>query len=318
MNLEMLIELVRERKCLYDMSEKNYSDHQLKENLWREIASTLKEPVENCKKSWTNLRDAFRRAAKKSVTKSGQKSKNIKKWKYEDEMSFLRPHMKERDSISNIESMVTDDDDSDDNEDQCEESDNLNSSSEDTHEVQSIQSPNSLTSTPQPFRKPVSKNSSVSKKKIKLSDNYPESASKTLMQYIIQQKENETKSKEDEKNLDVNDKFFSSMCSMVKQFSSYHQHVARSKIFSIVSELELQHINQQSCNRPQTTPNPQSVSHTPIHDQQDTYQYPIPSTSQYHFASSTPHLSHGQQYNYESETSSDNSYFNIVHTQGKQ
>jgi len=62
------------------------------------------------------------------------------------------------------------------------------------------------------------------------------------MQYIIQQKENETKSKDDEKNLDVNDTFFSSMCFMVKQFSSYHQHLARFKIFSIVSELELQHI----------------------------------------------------------------------------
>jgi len=80
------------------------------------------------------LRDAFKRAVKKSVTKSGQKSKHIKKWKFEDEMSFLRPHMKERDSISNIESMVSDDDEhSDDNEDQCEESENLNSSSEDTH-----------------------------------------------------------------------------------------------------------------------------------------------------------------------------------------
>lgn len=83
-----------------------------------------------------------------------------------------------------------------------------------------------------------------------------------LMQYIIQQKDNETKSKEDEKNLDVNDKFFSSMCSMVKQFSPYHQHVARSKIFSIISELELQHITQQSCNRPQNTPNPQCISYT--------------------------------------------------------
>jgi len=34
MHLEMLIELVRERKCLYDMSEKMYSDHLLKENVW--------------------------------------------------------------------------------------------------------------------------------------------------------------------------------------------------------------------------------------------------------------------------------------------
>lgn len=43
MDLEMLIELVRERKCLYDMSENNYSAHLLKVNLWREIASTLKQ-----------------------------------------------------------------------------------------------------------------------------------------------------------------------------------------------------------------------------------------------------------------------------------
>lgn len=40
----MLIELVRERKCLYDMCEKIYSDHLLKENVWREISSTLQQP----------------------------------------------------------------------------------------------------------------------------------------------------------------------------------------------------------------------------------------------------------------------------------
>lgn len=44
MNLEMLIKLVRDRKCLYDMNEKNYSDHTFKENLWREISNTLKQP----------------------------------------------------------------------------------------------------------------------------------------------------------------------------------------------------------------------------------------------------------------------------------
>lgn len=44
MNLELLIELVREKKCLYDISEKKYSNHLYKENLWREIAVTLKQP----------------------------------------------------------------------------------------------------------------------------------------------------------------------------------------------------------------------------------------------------------------------------------
>ncbi|KAF0703279.1 variant-silencing SET domain-containing protein-like, partial [Aphis craccivora] len=56
----------------------------------------------DCKKTWNNLRDAFRRAMKKSQTTSGQSAKYIKKWKYEEEMSFLRPHMRERDTISSL------------------------------------------------------------------------------------------------------------------------------------------------------------------------------------------------------------------------
>ncbi|XP_060856177.1 transcription factor Adf-1-like [Metopolophium dirhodum] len=105
MNTEMLIELVRERPSLYDMSDKRN-----KESLWREIASEINQPVQNCKKNWTSLRDGYRRAAKKSITVSGQKTKFVKKWKYADEMEFLKSHMKERDSISNID-VVTDDED---------------------------------------------------------------------------------------------------------------------------------------------------------------------------------------------------------------
>lgn len=157
-------------------------------------------------------------------------------------MSFLRPHLKERDSISYVDSVTSDDDgNSDDNEDLCGELENINGLSEDTYEAQFTQNKNSSTITSQLVCKPIPKNSSLTKK-IKLSEDYPESASKTLMQYILQQKGNETKSKEDDINLDMNDTFFSSMSLMVKQFSPYHQHVARSKIFSIVSEIELQHI----------------------------------------------------------------------------
>ena len=41
---------------------------------------------------------------------SGQKTKFVKKWKYADEMEYLKPHMKERDSISNID-LVPDEND---------------------------------------------------------------------------------------------------------------------------------------------------------------------------------------------------------------
>lgn len=43
MNTEMLIELVRSRPSLYDMSNKKYSDHQYKKLMWREIATELNQ-----------------------------------------------------------------------------------------------------------------------------------------------------------------------------------------------------------------------------------------------------------------------------------
>jgi hypothetical protein len=43
------------------------------------------------------------------VTKSGQKSKILKKWKFEDELQFLKSHMKERESMSNIDTVSNDD-----------------------------------------------------------------------------------------------------------------------------------------------------------------------------------------------------------------
>lgn len=62
-----------------------------------------------CKKTWLNLRESHRRAMKKRKTKSGQAAPTTKKWTFEDEMSFLVPHYKERNTISSVDY----DDDSD-------------------------------------------------------------------------------------------------------------------------------------------------------------------------------------------------------------
>lgn len=109
--------------------------------------------VEDCKKKWINLRDTFRRAAKKSG-KSGQISKPIKKWKFEDDMSFLRPHMKVRDSISSVGSTASNDDkNSDDNKDLGDELKNINGS----YEVRYMQNQNSSSFTIQLVCKPIRK-----------------------------------------------------------------------------------------------------------------------------------------------------------------
>jgi hypothetical protein len=41
---------------------------------------------------------------KKLITKSGQSASiKIPKWKYADEMSFVRPYLRERDTVTNLE-----------------------------------------------------------------------------------------------------------------------------------------------------------------------------------------------------------------------
>jgi hypothetical protein len=50
------------------------------------------------------LREQYRKYLKKLTTKSGQfASIKIPKWKYADEMSFVRPYLCERDTVTNLE-----------------------------------------------------------------------------------------------------------------------------------------------------------------------------------------------------------------------
>jgi len=44
MNLENLISLVQERQSLYDYKNKNYSNRNVQEQLWKEISDILKMP----------------------------------------------------------------------------------------------------------------------------------------------------------------------------------------------------------------------------------------------------------------------------------
>lgn len=44
MDNEILIELVRARNCLYDLSHKKYSDYSFKESIWKEIGQEMNQP----------------------------------------------------------------------------------------------------------------------------------------------------------------------------------------------------------------------------------------------------------------------------------
>ncbi|XP_071653243.1 uncharacterized protein [Temnothorax longispinosus] len=58
--------------------------------------------VAACKTRWSNIRDNFRKSLKRRVTKSGQAASKIIKYKFEEELQFLLPYLKERETISNV------------------------------------------------------------------------------------------------------------------------------------------------------------------------------------------------------------------------
>jgi len=64
--------------------------------------------IEECKKKWSSVRDQFRRTLQKRKTASGQAAVNNRKYKYEDILEFLLPHISERDTLSNVDNFEED------------------------------------------------------------------------------------------------------------------------------------------------------------------------------------------------------------------
>lgn len=214
--------------------------------------------AQECKRQWANLRDAYRRAIKKSATVSDQKAKYLKKWKYESEMDFLKPYMKERETVSTIEAQNDTEKNSSDSENEETLSQNDTPQS-DNNIIENINLPeeNIPHSTPTAlspqFTKPQPKKIMTQKKRKKTESHVnSESASSQLMKYIIEkEKEEESKSNEKTNEINVIDQFFQNMSLTVKQFSPYHQHLAKTRVFSVISELELEHIKSQQPPPPQ-------------------------------------------------------------------
>lgn len=120
----------------------------------------------------------------------------MRKWKYEDEMAFLVPHLTERKSytsdvyVSDFECTFSDDD-----------------------------------------RKAVESAATTT--------NTEDDSSQSSKERTAQSKQNAT-SESDE----VVDAFFASISRTVKTFNPYLQNIAKSKVFAVISELELEQIKQ--------------------------------------------------------------------------
>jgi len=63
-----------------------------------------------CKARWNNIRDNYRKSIKKT---SGQAAKKLKKYKFDDQLQFLKPHLQERETMGNIADVIVDNEDVD-------------------------------------------------------------------------------------------------------------------------------------------------------------------------------------------------------------
>ena len=52
--------------------------------------------VAECKSTWARLRSYYRKALRRRESTSGQASKKVKKWRFEEQMRFLKNHFQER------------------------------------------------------------------------------------------------------------------------------------------------------------------------------------------------------------------------------
>lgn len=173
----------------------------------------------DCKVRWINIRDVYRRILKKNILAG----RTLRKYKYEEDLSFMKPFY--RDVVISHDLQEKDDEDwneSQDNVEQSAENDNDPSyQSEDSDVTQKVAKPK--------------KRRKAKKKREK------------FLEVEVDEEKPSTSLENANHELDPSDAvdaFLLSIGATLKTFSPYHLNLAKSKIFAIVQEHDLQQIVQ--------------------------------------------------------------------------
>jgi len=165
----------------------------------------------------------------KQKTTSGQASKKLLKYKYEDQVNFLKRYFQERPTISNIEGSDSGEDNTYEFPDSNVAADTINNSDhEDTANTTAMSMP---TRQPIQFGSRTSTNLRTKKEK--------ETASSTLMKYLL---ENRQRSETTTSQKDPIDAFLMGIAATMKTLDPFHANLAKSKVFTAVQEVEKQQI----------------------------------------------------------------------------
>ena len=163
---------------------------------------------------------------KRKESRSGQESKYSKKWKYEDQMEFLLPTMKNRDRTSNFETSAA---------------------GVGTHFMVGTTTVGSILGEDEdsPESTPHSSNQSTNS-----TDSKRKKGSDPILEYLKKSAEERTARREERlRNLgskgEAIDLFFKSMCETTKSLPKKYQAYVKKSIFAVVQEAEETYLGEQ-------------------------------------------------------------------------
>lgn len=259
--------------------------------------------IEECKKKWSSVRDQLRRTLQKRKTASGQAAVNYRKYKYEDILEFLLPHISERDTLSNVDNFeenqnnemeITNSEAPEEFSGQtCEPQNDRDRSNKSITEIQNNFTDSvddTLRSTTETLAKATS--SSVKKnafrpplkRKMIHEGKSIDSPASQLMAFMLAEKEEENKKSKKEVEFTVKypiDALLSGIAPTLKALNPILQNQAKSAIFSITQEFEMKQLMYS---------NEQNVR-IPINPNHTHELYPTASSSQFDSTTSTPYPS---------------------------
>lgn len=219
------------------------------------------------KTRWGNIRDNFRKSVKKNKTVSGQKAKIIKQYKYAQQLSFMTKFFHERDTMSNIDGKVLNeninvDDDVNESEPNENEEYSQNCTTEEVDNPVIVESQNNrLLSSSKPSG---SFQFSTPRKKTKYSvpDGPPsKTAAAIVMEYLVKINENKVPL-EPQHPVDA---FLAGIAPALKKLTPRYWHYAKADIFAAVQNYELKMIMDQE---QFAQPSPISTYSTPSYSEQ--------------------------------------------------
>lgn len=194
--------------------------------------------VDICKKKWFQIRDHMRKTLKKRKTLTGQAARFRHKYRYEDALEFLLPHLRRRDSIKDI---FGEDGDEFNDESMC-----LGYSQEQEIKEEPDENSNLPEETFAPHRTPSPETSSSSEGKERNTFTEPEESMEAqLLAYILAEKQLEKEKLKNEVNCHPVDAFLAAITPSLKTLNPLLLNQAKGRIFAVVQEFEMKQLTEE-------------------------------------------------------------------------